>query len=309
MTSPASKTPQIFDRARHRANRRRAQTAAGTASSVDHFLYQEIAQRLGDRLLDVNRRFARALDLAARGREIARLLRDRGAETVVVMGDAPWTLPASGSSLVVADDEALPFAPSSFDLVVSCLALHWVNDVPGTLVQAQRILRPDGLFLAAFLGGDTLFELRASLMEAEIEIEGGAGLRVSPFAELPDAGMLLQRAGFALPVIDRDTIVATYADAFALMRDLRAMGEQNAAHLRRRTVSRRCTMARAAEIYAEKFGRPDGRIPATFQIVYLSGWAPDPSQQAPLRPGSAAMRLADALGTGEIRTGVSPTGR
>jgi SAM-dependent methyltransferase len=191
----------------------------------------------------------------------------------------------------------------SVDLVVSGLALQWINDLPGTLVQIRRALKPDGLFLAALVGGETLTELRQSFAAAEAEIEGGVSPRVTPFADLRDLGMLLQRAGFALPVTDVDRLVVRYSSPFGLMEDLRRMGATNVLRERRRTPLRRATLIRMAEIYADRFADPDGRIRATFDIVWLSGWAPHESQQKPLRPGSATHRLADALGTREIPTG------
>jgi SAM-dependent methyltransferase len=204
---------------------------------------------------------------------------------------------------VTADEEALPFAPDSFDAVLSNLSLHWVNDLPGALAQIRRILRPDGLLLASLLGGRTLEELRLCLLEAESEVAGGASPRVSPSMETRDAGALLQRAGFALPVADADLIDVSYPDALALMRDLRGMGETNATAGRTRRFTRREVVLRAAAIYARRFARPDGRIRASFEIVTLTGWAPAPSQPQPLRPGSAAARLADALGVAEIPAG------
>ena len=195
----------------------------------------------------------------------------------------------------VADEEALPFRDASLDLVVSALALQFVNDLPGTLIQIRRALKPDGLFLAAMIGGDSLAELRAAFAEAEAEIEGGVSPRVAPFADLRDLGALLQRAGFALPVTDVDRVTVRYASPLALMHDLRRMGAGNALTERRRTPLRRATLRRMLEIYAERFADPDGRIRATFEIVWLSGWAPHESQQKPLAPGSAKTRLADAL--------------
>jgi SAM-dependent methyltransferase len=200
---------------------------------------------------------------------------------------------------VIGDEEALPFGPDSFDLIVSLLALHAVNDLPGAIVQIRRTLRPDGLFLGCLLGGNTLSELRTSFAEAESELEGGASPRVSPFADLRDLGGLLQRAGLALPVADIDTAIVRYATPFRLLQDLRAMGLTNTLRLRRRTPLRRGTLARMAEIYADRFADPDGRVRATFDLVWLSGWAPHASQQTPLRPGSAKARLADALGVTE----------
>jgi SAM-dependent methyltransferase len=204
---------------------------------------------------------------------------------------------------VIADEEALPFRDGSLDLVVSALALQFVNDLPGVLVQIRRALKPDGLFLAALIGGETLTELRQSFAAAESEMEGGVSPHVAPFADLRDLGALLQRAGFALPVTDTDRVTVRYDSAFALMHDLRRMGATNALLDRRRTPLRRATLTRMAEIYAQRFADNDGRVRATFEIVWLSGWAPHPDQPQPLKPGSAQVRLADALGTREISTG------
>jgi SAM-dependent methyltransferase len=197
------------------------------------------------------------------------------------------------------DAEALPFAPARFDLAVSLLALQSINDLPGALVQIRRALKPDGLFLGALLGGSTLHELRAAFTQAEAELEGGASPRVAPFADVRDLGALLQRAGFALPVTDVEPAIVRYGDPVGLLRDLRAMGLTNALHDRRRTPLRRATLLRAMSIYAQRFSDADGRIRATFDILWLSGWAPHESQQKPLRPGSAQARLADALGVTE----------
>jgi SAM-dependent methyltransferase len=204
---------------------------------------------------------------------------------------------------VVADEEALPFGNATVDLVVSGLALHFVNDLPGVLLQIRRALKPDGLFLAGILGGETLTELRQSFAAAESELEGGASPRVAPFVDLREAGGLLQRAGLTLPVCDLDRVTVRYASAFDLMRDLRRMAATNPLMARRRTPLRRATLMRMAEIYAQQFADGDGRIRATFDIVWLSGWAPHPEQQQPLRPGAAKARLADALGTREISAG------
>jgi SAM-dependent methyltransferase len=204
---------------------------------------------------------------------------------------------------VIADEEALPFGDATLDLVVSVLALQFVNDLPGTLVQIRRALQPDGLFLAALLGGETLTELRQAFAVAEAEVEGGVSPRVAPFADLRDLGALLQRAGLALPVTDVDRLTVRYRTPFDLMHDLRRMGATNALAERRRTPLRRRTLLRMAEVYAERFADPDGRLRATFEVVWLSGWAPHASQQQPLRPGSARARLADALGTIEIPAG------
>ena len=200
----------------------------------------------------------------------------------------------------------MPFADGSLDLVVSALALQFVNDLPGTLIQIRRALKPDGLLLAALIGGDSLAELREAFAQAESEVEGGASPRVAPFADLRELGALLQRAGLALPVVDSDRLTVRYRSVFDLMRDLRRMGATNVLHERRRTPLRRATLQRLAEIYAQRFADADGRLRATFEIAWLSGWAPHESQQKPLKPGSAVQRLADALGTKEIPAGEKP---
>jgi SAM-dependent methyltransferase len=207
---------------------------------------------------------------------------------------------------VIADEETLPFASGSLDLVVSALSLQFVNDLPGTLVQIRRALKPDGLFMAASVGGDTLTELREAFAQAESEIEGGASPRVAPFADLREWGALLQRAGFALPVADVDRLTVRYNSVVDLMQDLRRMGATNILTERRRRPLRRATLQRLTEIYARRFADPDGRLRATFEIIWLSGWAPHESQQKPLKPGAAAHRLADALGTREIPAGEKP---
>ena len=214
----------------------------------------------------------------------------------------PVSVPRNFSS-TVSDEETLPFRDASLDLVVSGLALHFANDLPGVLAQIRRALKPDGLFLAALLGGETLTELRQAFAAAESEIEGGASPHVAPFAELRQAGALLQRAGFALPVIDVERVTVRYGTAFDLMQDLRHMGATNPLAARRRVPLRRATLMRMAEIYAGRFADADGRIRATFDILWLSGWAPHLDQQQPLKAGSAKARLADALGTREISAG------
>ena len=209
---------------------------------------------------------------------------------------------------MIADEEALPFRDGSLDLVVSALALQFLNDLPGALIQIRRALKPDGLFLAALLGGDTLTELRQSFAAAEAEIEGGVSPRVAPFADVREMGALLQRAGFALPVTDVERLTVRYSSPFFLMGELRRMGATNVLIERRRALLRRDTLKRMAQIYAERFSDPDGRVRATFELIWLSGWAPHESQQKPLRPGSAQTRLADALGVREISTGEKPNG-
>jgi SAM-dependent methyltransferase len=291
-----AESPLIFDRPLLRARRRRA-----AALPPATFLLDRVADDLADRLAAVLRRFALALDLGTPGDTVrAALARLGSVDKVVAAGVMP---PGEALASVTADEEALPFRDAAFDLVVSGLALQFVNDLPGTFVQIRRALKPDGLFLAALIGGETLTELRLSFAAAESEIDGGVSPRVAPFADLRDLGALLQRAGFALPVTDTDRVTVRYDSVFALMHDLRRMGATNVLIDRRRTPLRRATLMRMAEIYAERFGDDDGRLPATFEIVWLSGWAPHPSQQQPLKPGSAKTRLADALGTREISTG------
>ena len=296
-------TIQVFDRKALRAHRKRAAPGFG----AHDFLFREVGERLSDRLADVRRDFPVALDLGCHDGTLSRLLGGRGGVETLIQCDCAAAMAAAAHHrlrpALVADEEALPFAPASFDLVISCLSLHWVNDLPGALVQIRHALKPDGLFLAALLGGETLSELRAALMESELEVEGGAGPRVSPFAELRDAGALLQRAGFALPMADVDSLTVTYPNALALMRDLRGMGESNAVLARRRSASRRATLLRAAALYEQRAANDDGRIPASFQVIYLTGWAPHESQPKALRPGSAAARLADALDVEEVTAG------
>ena len=292
--------PRVFDRLLLRRRRRRAEKL-GAAT----FLIDRVAADLAERLSAVLRRFTVAADLGSPGgavrRELAGLV-----DTLVAVDAAAEDLRDYAGPKVVADEEALPFADASLDLVVSALALQSVNDLPGTLVQVRRALKPDGYFLAALLGGDSLSELRQSFAAAEADIEGGVSPRVAPFVDARDAGALLQRAGFALPVADVDRITVRYASVFDLMADLRRMGATNPLAERRRTPLRRATLMRMAETYVARFADADGRVRASFDIVWLAGWAPHPSQQQPLRPGSAQTRLADALGTREISTGEKP---
>ena len=279
--------PEVFDRSLMR--RRLARALDGGYAD---FLLARAVEDLTERLDTVLRSFPLALDIGTPTPAAVAALAGK-AETVVRL--APTAEPGS----VLGDEERLPFGGERFDLAVSLLALHGVNDLPGALVQIRRALRPDGLFVACLLGGSTLTELRQAFTQAEAEIEGGASPRVAPFADVRELGGLLQRAGFALPVADNEALRVRYPDPFALMRDLRAMGLTNSLRDRRRTPLRRATLLRAASLYAERFADPDGRIPATFELVWLSGWAPHESQQKPLPPGSARMRLADALGVRE----------
>jgi SAM-dependent methyltransferase len=260
----------MFDRRAWRLHRDRA----ARGGCVD-FLHTEVADRLTDRLDDVPRQFRVALDLGAHNGALLHALERRpGIERVVAIDPSLAFLARVDGMRVAGDPDLVPFGDGSFDLVVSALALHWAGDLPGALIQLRRALKPGGLLLAAMLGGSTLVELRTVLLEAELIEEGGASPRVSPAADLADVAALLLRTGFAMPVADAEKITVTYRDALALMRDLRGMGETNALAARRRTPLRRATLARAAALYAERFGLPDGRVPATFEILFLTGWAP-----------------------------------
>lgn len=287
--------PLLFDRTLHR---RRLDRAARGYAAAD-FLKARAAADAVDRLEAIMRSFPLAVDLGARDGTFARLLADSPARArigTLIEADLSAAMLANrtGPRLVV-DEERLPFAPESLDLVVSTLSLHWTNDLPGALVQIRRALKPDGLFVGALFGGATLTELRQALLQAEDEVTGGAGPRVSPFADAFDAAGLLQRAGFALPVSDVDRVTVRYAHPLKLLADLRAMGETNVLIDRPKRPLSRAVLARACEIYVERFAEADGRVPATFEIVTATGWAPHESQQKPLKPGSAKVRLADAL--------------
>ncbi|MGB6534666.1 MAG: methyltransferase domain-containing protein [Xanthobacteraceae bacterium] len=302
MTQGAPPAPLIFDRALIRRWRRRA-AALGPVT----VLLDRVAADLAERLAAVRRQFAVAVDLGTPGEAVRAALAGLGTLGTLIVLDAIAERGARRAgqmqNKIAADEEALPFREASLDLVVSALALQFVNDLPGVLVQIRRALRPDGLLLAALIGGDTLTELRQSFIAAELEREGGASPRVAPFVDVRAAGDLLQRAGFALPVADADRYTLRYQSPFALMHELRRMGAANALFERRRTPLRRATLMRMAEIYRDRFADIDGRVRATFDIVWLSGWAPHPGQQQPLKPGSAQSRLADALGTQELSAG------
>lgn len=306
MNAPESPQPDsmnVFDRRLVRQRRNRAATGLD-----DHdFLFMEGAERLCDRLLDINRTFSLGLDLGCHGGEIAGAL-PPGKIDHLIQADLsePMVLRAGArhrTPLLVCDEETLPFGLGAFDIVVSNLSLHWVNDLPGALSQIRMALRPDGLFLAQVFGGMTLSELRNALAEAEIEVDGGLSPRVSPFADVRDLGSLLQRAGFALPVVDNDVVTVSYAEPMKLLSDLRGMGETNAVLERRRQPLKRETLMRAMSKYVEKHADADGRIPATFEIITMTAWAPAPTQQKPLKPGAATGRLADALDTEEVPLG------
>ena len=296
---PNLSPPRLFDRALHR---KRLDRAARGFAGAD-FLHRRAALDLTERLEGIMRDFPRAVDLSARAgafREALAGSEAAGRVGVLIEADLSGAMLAGRSGpRVTLDEERLPFGRESLDLVVSTLGLHWTNDVVGALIQIRHALKPDGLFLAALLGGATLHELRQALTQAEVEMLGGAGSRVSPFADSRDAAGLLQRAGFALPVADVDRVSVSYEHPLKLLADLRAMGETNVLADRHPRPLTRALLARMSEIYIERFAGPDGRVPATFEIVTLTGWAPHESQQQPLRPGSAKMRLADALGTVE----------
>ncbi len=295
MTSPA-----IFDR---RLIQRNLARSAGTLPHAD-FLIRYAAEELLGRLACVKRSFERAADIGAHHGVMARLLRESapGLSVVSISSVAPLA-EACPAPRAVASEEALPLREGALDLATSVLSLHLVNDLPGALIQIRRALRPDGLFLGALLGGDTLIELRQAFMMAETETLGGISPRVFPTADVREMGALLQRAGFALPVADTERLTVTYGDPLALIRDLKAMGAANPLAARSRKPMRRDMFARALEIYSERFTGADGKVRATFEILYLCGWAPHESQQKPLKPGSAAARLADALGTAELPAG------
>lgn len=285
----SSAPPRLFDPARRAARLTRAQ---GLFPPAD-FLHRRVAADAADSLAAILREFPAAVDLSPHAGLFAEVLADgpaAGRVGPVEVGDPAWrAAPAH---------QPLDRASGSTDLIVSLLGLHWADDLPGALAQIRRALRPDGLFLGAIFGAGTLSELRQVLTDAELEVRGGVQARVSPFADGYDGAALLQRAGFALPVVDLDTVVVRYSDAFALMRDLRAMGETNALAGPVRPLTREIA-GRAAALYAERFADADGRVRATFEIIHLAGWAPHESQQKPLARGSAKMRLADALGVKE----------
>lgn len=273
MTTP----PPLTDRRALLRQRARAQ-----AGSPAMFLHEAALNDVQDRLAMVNKSFT------APG---------------IVTGWPEFWAAAFPSARVVSDHDTLELTTGAHDLIIHALCLHWANDPVGQMIQARRALRPDGLFLAITLGGTTLHQLRACLAEAETQITGGLSPRIAPMGELRDMGALLQRAGLTLPVADSTPLEASYGDAYALMRDLRAMGEGNAMQARPRRMTRPAILHRAAALYHERFATPDGRIPATYDMICLTGWSPDASQPQPLRPGSASARLADALGTDETPLG------
>jgi len=285
----------IFDRQAVRRNRQRA--AQGDWGRYD-FLIREVAERLIDRIVDVKRDFPLTLDVGARCGAVSEILDgQRGVECVVQcdLSEAMAKAANAHGLALAADEEWLPFAEHTFDLALSNISLHWVNDLPGSLVQIRQALKPDGLFLATMFGGQTLQELRDCIMQAEIDVTGGLSPRVSPYADTNDLGGLMQRAGFGLPVVDSEYITVTYDNMFKLLEDLRGMGEVNAVNERVRHFSNRKIFMRAAELYAERYTNEEGRIFATFHVFYLHGWAPHSSQQQPAARGSGTTSLADFL--------------
>lgn len=319
---------RIFDRQLLKTRRDRAAESIGDFD----FLLKGVAGCLADRLGVIKKQFPLILDLGGGHGVLADLLKGRAGTESVITSDLSFgmvhqpVIPAkagidetdslvdsrfrgndgTGGALVVADEEFLPFRDNSLDAVVSNLALQWVNDLPGALLQIRNALKADGLFLAAVMGGETLKELRECLMQAELSVTGGASPRVSPFIDLRDMGVLMQRAGFALPVVDSDIITVRYSSPLKLMQDLRGMGAANATHNRLMMPTRRSVIFEAARLYQEKYGDAKGLVPATFQIIYAIGWSPHDSQQKPLKPGSAKTRLADALKVEEVSAGEKP---
>jgi NADH dehydrogenase [ubiquinone] 1 alpha subcomplex assembly factor 5 len=293
-------SPDIFDRRQIRCNLERAASGLFEAD----FLVRHAAEELAARIGAIKRDCRLAAETGTSCGTMARLLKGRDGR-IAVLSLAP-ALPlalACPKPRAVACEEALPLKEGAFDLIISVLSLQLVNDLPGALIQIRRALRPDGLFLGALLGGDSLIELRQAFMMAETETAGGVTPRVFPTADVRDMGGLLQRAGFALPVADSEPLTVTYSDPLALMRELKAMGAANPLAARSKKPLRRDTLACAVEFYSDNFSESGGRVRATFEILYLCGWAPHESQQKSLKPGSAAARLADALGTEEISAG------
>ena len=304
----AESPPTLVDEAAHIRFRRRAAPGFGEHA----FLKEAVAERVVDRLDAVRRRFPLVADIGCHTGQLARRLREHECVGRVVAVDPSEAMAAaaraSGCEAMAAPYDAPPFAEASLDGVFSAFALHWVNDLPGVLLRLARLLKPDGLMVVALPGGGTLADLRAALADAETGVRGGMSPRVMPMADIRELGGLLGRAGLALPVADSDTVTITWPDAFALMRDLRGMAEANALAGRPRHFTPRAVLMAAAASLTERFADADGRIAADFEIVTLTGWAPHASQQRPLKPGSAAARLADALGGTENDPELPPDG-
>ena len=290
---PQFKSPikevEIFDR---KIVRLRREKIASDFQKYD-FLNREITNRLIDNIQDIKRAFNYVLNIGCHSPTII----DHFNRSFIIDQDLSYNMAANAEcSKIQADEEFLPLKDQSLDLVISCLNLHWVNDLPGALIQTKRCLKPDGLFLGAFLGGETLTELRQSMLKADMDYHGGISPHISPFIDVRDAGSLMQRAGFALPVVNIERITATYSDAFSLMKELKGMGKNNALVKRQRTLTSPRLMLKVAKYYHADFALENGKIPATFDIIYLQGWTPHESQQKPLKPGSGNMFLKDALG-------------
>ena len=295
-----SDDPRLFDRKLLRERRARFAHEVEARS----FLLCHVAREIAERVELMLRSFPLALDLGAYHGVLGKKVAALPSVGTMLYGESALAFAAMcPRPALVCDEDVLPFKAASLNLVVSGLALHRVNDLPGALIQVRRALRPDGLFMAALLGAGALVELRQVLIEAEAETEGGASPRVSPFGDVREYGALLQRAGFALPVADSETLSLSYANPREVMREVRALGGGNVLLARSRKPLARHTLKRAEQLYCERYGTPDGSVRASFEIVYLSGWGPDPGQQKPLKPGSAAQRLADALGTTEHSAG------
>lgn len=291
MSDPAA----LFDRQLLAERRRRVAPRAGSHD----FLLRRVLEDFAERLAIVQRSFPLVLCVPGYQGVVAGALAGIPSLGRLIEADVTPGTAGGKSPDVIADEEALPFSGGQLDAVLSALSLQFANDLPGVLIQMRRALKPDGLLLASLLGGATLKELREAWLVAEDEVCGGASPRVAPFADVRDAGSLLQRAGFSLPVVDSDTVTVTYATPLDLMRDLKGMGAGNVLNARRRVPVTRGLLMRAAEVYAERFSLPDGRIPATFEIITMTAWVPHESQPKPLAPGSAKARLADALGVPE----------
>lgn len=290
MGNQESNSAVLFNRAHVRMQRDRA-----AARAVEHFLKDRVIDELSDRLDIIKRKFETALILGAPSKKLSHI-----ATHSVIADISDKQLNTVDGNRIQCSEDFLPFKNNSLDMVYSPLCLHSVNDLPGALIQINRCLKSDGLFIGAMFGGETLFELRQCLTEAEINITGGISPRVYPFADKQQTGALLQRAGFALPVVDSDILAVTYKDLQALMTDLRLMGETNTLAGRHKGFAKRRLFELASEFYHQRYAEEDGRIVATFEIIYMIGWAPHESQQKPLRPGSAEKRLSDFLNTEEI---------
>ena len=290
----------IFDRDLLRIRRTRH---SATASDYD-FLLKRATEDIKDRLVAISRDFTNVLDLGAHHGILGRALLQRGdVKTLVSLEDCPQLLNQCEGIKVLSDMEFLPLAPQRYELITSALSLHFINDLPGLLLQVRQLLKPDGLFIAVFPGGRSFYELRDAFTTAEEELEGGASPRISPYVDVREAGALLQRAGYTLPVSDVDTLTISYETPFHLLKELQSMGASNILLERSRKPLRRATLMRMAEIYTQKYADNTGRINATLELVTITGWSPHESQQKPLRPGTATTRLAEALGTHEKSAG------